>query len=73
MVLVPFACCLPLFASLSILGKTTLLDVLAERKTVGEVKGSIYANGSAIDPKVYRRITVSISLGRQHISLALQQ
>ncbi len=36
-------------------GKTTLIDVLALRKTSGEVVGEICLNGHPIEPKMFRR------------------
>jgi len=37
-------------------GKTTLMDVIAQRKNVGVVKGSIAINGLPIEPYSYKRI-----------------
>jgi hypothetical protein len=39
-------------------GKTTLLDVLAGRKTVGKVGGTITLNGQEVDPTTLSRLTV---------------
>ena len=37
-------------------GKTTLMDVVAGRKTIGTIRGDILANGRAVDPKVWSRV-----------------
>ena len=40
-------------------GKTTLIDVIAGRKTAGTITGDIYVNGAPIDTSTYSRVTVS--------------
>lgn len=42
---------------MSLAGKTTLLDVLAGRKTVGSIKGSIRINGVELSPVAIGRFT----------------
>jgi len=37
-------------------GKTTLMDVIAQRKSSGVIEGDITINGSPIEPRSYRRI-----------------
>jgi ABC-type multidrug transport system ATPase subunit/ABC-type multidrug transport system permease subunit len=37
-------------------GKTTLMDVVAGRKTIGTIKGDILANGREVDPAVWSRV-----------------
>lgn len=37
-------------------GKTTLMDVVAGRKTIGTIRGSILANGRDVDPDVWSRL-----------------
>ncbi len=37
-------------------GKTTLMDVVAGRKTIGTVRGSILANGRPVDANVWSRL-----------------
>lgn len=39
-------------------GKTTLLDVLAQRKSTGTVSGQILVNGQAINAEEYRSACV---------------
>ncbi|CAH0493288.1 unnamed protein product [Peronospora farinosa] len=38
-------------------GKTTLMDVIAGRKTGGRIVGDIYVNGEVKDPAIFSRIT----------------
>ncbi|OWZ06943.1 Pleiotropic drug resistance protein transporter [Phytophthora megakarya] len=38
-------------------GKTTLMDVIAGRKTGGRIVGDIYVNGELKDPSIFSRIT----------------
>ncbi|KAL7691044.1 putative pleiotropic drug resistance protein PDR/CDR [Plasmopara halstedii] len=38
-------------------GKTTLMDVIAGRKTGGRIVGDIYVNGELKDPTIFSRIT----------------
>ncbi|KAK1936976.1 ABC transporter G family member 32 [Phytophthora citrophthora] len=38
-------------------GKTTLMDVIAGRKTGGRIVGDIYVNGELKDPATFSRIT----------------
>eukprot|EP00644_Phytophthora_capsici_P005488 jgi/Phyca11/557455/estExt2_Genewise1Plus.C_PHYCAscaffold_1170012 len=38
-------------------GKTTLMDVIAGRKTGGRIVGNIYVNGELKDPSIFSRIT----------------
>ncbi|KAF1789818.1 P-loop containing nucleoside triphosphate hydrolase [Phytophthora cactorum] len=38
-------------------GKTTLMDVIAGRKTGGRIVGDIYVNGELKDPAIFSRIT----------------
>jgi ABC-type multidrug transport system ATPase subunit/ABC-type multidrug transport system permease subunit len=38
-------------------GKTTLMDVIAGRKTGGRIVGDIYVNGELKDPEIFSRIT----------------
>lgn len=45
-------------------GKTTLLDVLAGRKTTGKVRGLITLNGQEVTPLMLSRIAVSHSTRR---------
>ena len=49
-------------------GKTTLMDVIAGRKTAGKIEGSITVNGQPQDKATYRRISAYVeqSLHRQH-------
>ena len=37
-------------------GKTTLMDVVAGRKTIGTIRGDILANGRPVDPNVWSRV-----------------
>ncbi len=37
-------------------GKTTLMDVIAGRKTVGTIAGNISINGHPADPKAWSRV-----------------
>lgn len=37
-------------------GKTTLMDVVAGRKTIGVIRGDILANGRTVDPQVWSRL-----------------
>jgi hypothetical protein len=37
-------------------GKTTLMDVIAGRKTVGEVRGEIFANGRLVEARSWSRV-----------------
>ena len=37
-------------------GKTTLMDVVAGRKTIGTIRGDILANGRKVDPNVWSRV-----------------
>ena len=43
-------------------GKTTLIDVIAGRKTSGTITGDLYVNGAPIDMTTYSRVTVSQSI-----------
>jgi ABC-type multidrug transport system ATPase subunit len=36
-------------------GKTTLMDVIAGRKTVGTIHGNIYANGRPVEQRTWSR------------------
>ena len=37
-------------------GKTTLMDVIAGRKTVGEIGGTITVNGHKAEPRAWSRV-----------------
>lgn len=37
-------------------GKTTLMDVIAGRKTIGTIEGSITVNGHKADPQAWSRV-----------------
>lgn len=37
-------------------GKTTLMDIIAGRKTQGRMEGSIYVNGQPKEQETFRRI-----------------
>lgn len=37
-------------------GKTTLMDILAGRKTQGEIRGEIFVNGRAKEQKMWSRV-----------------
>ncbi|KAG3204394.1 ABC transporter G family member 31 [Phytophthora cactorum] len=41
-------------------GKTTLMDVIAGRKTGGRIVGDIYVNGELKDPAIFSRITAPL-------------
>jgi ABC-type multidrug transport system ATPase subunit len=40
----------------AVTGKTTLMDVLALRKTSGEITGEVHLNGHLQEPQTFRRI-----------------
>jgi ABC-type multidrug transport system ATPase subunit len=37
-------------------GKTTLMDVIAGRKTIGTIHGDIYANGRPVEQRSWSRV-----------------
>ena len=51
-------------------GKTTLMDVIAGRKTAGKIEGSIIVNGQPQDPAVYRRISAYVEQADAHMPLS---
>ena len=48
-------------------GKTTLMDVIAGRKTAGKIEGSIMVNGAPQDQATYRRISAYVEQNVSHI------
>ena len=46
-------------------GKTTLMDVIAGRKTAGKIEGSITVNGQPQDPATYKRISAYVEQVRR--------
>ena len=53
-------------------GKTTLMDVIAGRKTAGKIEGSITVNGSPQDQATYRRISAYVEQNVSHNALSAQ-
>eukprot|EP00742_Colponemidia_sp_Colp-10_P003656 GILJ01003891.1.p1 GENE.GILJ01003891.1~~GILJ01003891.1.p1 ORF type:complete len:1450 (-),score=269.52 GILJ01003891.1:263-4612(-) len=51
-------------------GKTTLMDVIAGRKTVGEIKGSILLNGHPQDLATFSRISGYVEQQDLHVATA---
>lgn len=44
-------------------GKTTLLDVIAGRKTVGKIEGSVLVNGAKLEPSAFQRLIGYVEQG----------
>ena len=51
-------------------GKTTLMDVIAGRKTAGKIEGAIRVNGFPQDQATYRRISAYVEQNDAHMPLA---
>jgi len=55
-----FLACFSLSSSCASPGKTTLLDVIAGRKTVGHISGDIRINGAHQDPASFGKIAAYV-------------
>ena len=51
-------------------GKTTLMDVIAGRKTAGKIEGDIRVNGAPQDAATYKRISAYVEQNDAHMPLA---
>ena len=60
----------PLSQGASGAGKTTLMDVLAGRKTQGTIRGTIHVNGATLTPGAFARVTAYVEQTDIHLGTA---